>query len=342
MKRLVVLALLVVPNLSLAQAPAQPRPANQPATSSPLYWSVDIIINNYVRQISGYYQLTPQQEEFTKSLMSRRVKSFLVDHERDVRWMAAEIMDYQFKQQVPPPEIARIWGDRLKEMMPAIRAEIMDGNNQWRTILNDEQKTKHDRDLALMNKQFDNWMQMFNRWSRGELAPADLDMPGMVSRQTRTVRPSEDAWEYYVRVFTQTYSLDESQQQTAQSILREAKQQAAQYREAHKQELSALDAADQAAAQGAPKADPDELKRAQEETRQRLAKRREIEKPISEMFERLKNKLNDLPTSDQRRAHEARVSKLGAIARKGASQPAGLVTTRPATQQAASAEASSQ
>ncbi len=332
MKRCMVLTLLVIPAMAWAQNPPPNQTQNrQPTYSSPLNWSVDFILNNYVRQVSAYYKLTPEQEAFTRSLLADRVQSFLKDHEKDVRLMAAEIMDYKFKGQLPPPEIAKVWAQRGQQMLPAIRAEIMEGNAEWRKVLDEEQRRQHDRDLAGLEKQFDGWSRMLDRWSRGEIAPTDLDTPGMVSRQPRTLRPSEDAWEFFVRTFIQMYNLDESQQQTAQSVLRESKEQAQLYREAHKTEFAELDAADQAAVRSDVKKDPEELKKAQEEIRKRVDRRRELEKPISAIFERLKTRLNDLPTAEQRRAYNERYSKLENRAKRASTRPALAATSQPTT-----------
>jgi hypothetical protein len=315
-----VLGVLLVPAMAWAQN--QPAQNRQTTFNSPLNWSVDFILNNYVRQVSTYYKLTPEQESYTRGLLSERVHAFLKDHEKDVRLMAAEMMDYKFKGQLPPPEIAKVWAQRAQQMMPAIRAEIMEGNVKWRDILDEEQKKQHDRDIEGLERQFDGWNKMFDRWSRGEIAPTDLDTPGQLSRQPRTVRPSEDAWEFYVRTFIQMYNLDEGQQQTANSILRESKEQAVNYREGHKTEFAQLDAADQAVVRSDIKKDPEELKKVQEETRKRVERRRELEKPISEIFERLKGRLNDLPTAEQRRVYNERFSKLETRGRKTSSKPA--------------------
>lgn len=331
MRRMIFVALLLIsPSLTLAQLQAQ-KPAAPATPNSPLYWSVDLIINNYVKALGANYKLSPEQEEYTKGLMAQRVKRFLMDNEKDVRWMAAEMMDYKMKGQLPPPEIAKEWAGRVKQMLPAIREEILDGNAKWREILNDDQKKMHDRDIDALNKQFDSWGQMMDRWAQGNIAPSDFDAPGMISKQPKGVRSSEDAWEFYVRAFIQMYSLDDSQQQSAQSLLREAKEQAAHYREAHKGELSELDAADKAGSSAAIKQDPEERKRVQEEARHRMEFRRELEKPISEMFTRLKARLEELPTIEQRQGRQQRLAKLEAIGKRGTTRPAiTVLSSQPA------------
>ena len=86
------------------------------------------------------------------------------------------MMDYKLKGQLPPPEIAKVWAElAAKQMLPAIREEIMDGNMKWREILNDDQKKLHDNDLKALNQQFDQWGQMMDRWADGNIGPSDFD-----------------------------------------------------------------------------------------------------------------------------------------------------------------------
>ena len=333
------LALWVAPALSTAQAPA---PANNnaqqqnAAPNSPLYWSVETILNTYVQQMTQYYHLTPAQQEYTKDLLAQRVKRFLHDYEKDVRWLAAEMWDYQLKREMPPAEIAKEWGLRAKPLMSAIRQEIIDGNMKWREILTDEQLKQHDRDLQLMNKQFDEWERKLDRWSKGDVQAADF--PGTLSQSPRTVRRSEDAWEYYVRNFVTMYNLDEGQRQTAYSILRTLREEAARYRDAHKEEYARIDAGETEASNTAKKSDPEEIKKAIERNSQRMTQRRDLDKPIAAMFVRLKTQLNEIPTAEQRQARDRQVARLESLSRRSATRPAGA-TSHPAS---APAQASSE
>lgn len=318
---------------SAAVATAQQNPANIPtdrqsSTTSPLYWGVDTIMENYLKQMTRYYNLTKEQEEYTRALMNKRVKQFLNDYEKDVRWLAAEMFDYQVRREMPPTEIAREWGSRGTPLLNAIRQQVFDGNEEWRKVLNEEQRRQHDRDLEQMRKEFDRLEEKFQRWSSGDIRATDF--PGAVSAQPRTVRRSEDAWQYYVRWFIQQYDLDEGQKQTAYSVLREMREEAVKYREAHKDEYARLEAAEAHVAASGPKTDPDELKRLKDENAKMAERRRELDRPISVgMFNRLKTHLEGIPTSDQRQAREGKLSRLAAMARRPATQPE-VVASQPA------------
>lgn len=314
---------------------AQSQQPQQLGGSSPLYWGVDQIMDNYIKQMTRYYNLTPEQEEYTRGLMSKRVKQFLSDYEKDVRWLAAEMFDYQMKKEMPPAEIAKEWGTRGRPLLNAIRQEVMSGNQEWRKVLNEAQLKQHDRDLELMEEEFNKLTDRFERWSHGDVQPTDF--PGAVSNQPRTVRRNEDAWQYYVRYFIQTYNLDEGQRQTAYSALRELQEEAKKYREAHKDRYAKLDAVEAQVAASGPKTDPEELKHLKEQNAKLAQQRRELDRPISEgMFNRLKNMLEAIPTSDQRLAREQKLAKLNSFQPPAAAtRPA--VVAPPTTQPTADA-----
>jgi len=298
------------------------------------------MIDIYVKRMGRHYNLTQQQEEYTRELLGQRVKQFLTDYEKDVRWLATEMWDYQAKGELPPPEIAKEWGLRAQALLPAIRQEIIDGNNKWHEILNDDQRRQHDRDMELMSKQFDRWQGMFDRWSKGEIQSSDFDPRGdsRVS-QPRGPSRSENSWEQYVKNFIAIYNLDSGQQQTALSVLRTLREEAARYRDAHKDEYSKLEAEEAAMAKAEPKTDHEDLKKSMDQARERMEHRRRLEKPIGEMFVRLKNQLERIPTGDQRRARQAAMDKLAAWSRRGSTKPA-VITSAPASTQPEAAEAS--
>jgi hypothetical protein len=324
------LSLLGPAALAQAQAQADQR---QQVTNSPLFWRVDWITEQYIQHMTRHYNLTKPQEDYTRELMNKRVKQFLNDHERDVRSLVAELYDYYAKREMPSPEIARELGTRAKPLLAAAREEIFDGNREWRKILNEEQQAKHDRDLQQMTQTFDTFEERIDRWSKGEVSPADFG--ARVNERPMTIRRNEDAWEFFVRNYIQMYNFDEGQRQTAYSILRELREEAARYREAHKAEFARLDAEDRALAASSPKDDPEELKRATEQTRLRTERRMELDRPISvDMFNQLRARLEQIPTADQREDRDRRMARLNALGRR----PVPMTGTQPAATQPAATQ----
>lgn len=340
MRRIVLFALcsslILSAGLPSAEAQEGQRSSRkpQPFEGSPLFWQVDTVMQYIAGGITRQYNLDAVQEDYTRKLLTQRVKRFLQDHERETRTLFAEYMAYQVGGQLPPPEVAQEFARRARPMMAAIHKEIMDGNEKWREILNDEQRKLHDRDLQHIDRAFEEHDRRFERWSRGEVEPADF--PSMLSQQPRRIMRSEDAWEYYVNRFIQDYRLEPGQQESAQSVLRTLREEATVYRDAHKADFDQLDARYQEIFASAPKTDPEELEKAKTMRKDLDRRRQVLEKPISvDMFERLKRQLQAIPREDQRREFEKREQRLKATAEEAREAFAARVATRPALTQPA-------
>ena len=247
-----------------------------------------------------------------------------------MRALFSEYMAYQTSGQLPPPEAAKEFARRARPMLAAIHKEIVDGNMTWRKILNEEQRKRHDRDLESIDKEFNQYDEQFTRWSRGQIEPEDFH--GTVSDHPLRVMNFEDTWAYYVRRFIEDYRLDQGQQETAQSILRQLRKEAADYREAHKSEFDELDAKYQGLIVVDPKTDPEQAERIKQERHKLDAQRERLARSISvSMFNRLKQKLQTIPRADQRQAYEQRRARLQQVAARARSAYEARVTgSRPA------------
>ena len=328
---LVLLSLLSQLWVVSAYGQADRKKAN-PYGGSPLEWGIDPIIELNVRHMTRHYNLTSEQEDYTRQLMTLRVKRFLKDYEQDVRGMWNEYWYYQKNREVPSAEVAKDWAARGRPLVSAIRKEIFDGNMQWRRILNDEQRKKHDKDLKVMGEQFDKFDQRMERWRKGQVDPADV---GKVSGSVFKITNFEDAWEFRVRSFIQEYNLDEGQRQTAYSILRELREEAASYREQRKQEFADIEASYGELTGADPQADEADREKARQK-RQQLDKRRtKLEHHLKVvLWKQLMDRLKQIPTAAQlqaRKGHEGRLGDMAGVKKTagGTTKPAG--TTQPAS-----------
>jgi hypothetical protein len=310
---------------SLAQ---QNQPGNsQGSDNNPMGWQVDSLMKHAVNQIARQYNLDEKQQEYTQKLMTQRVKGFLQSNERDLRILFAEWWDYQLGGQTPPPEAAKDFARRAAPLFAAMHAEIVDGNLKWREILNEDQRKLHDRDLEGIDKAFEQYDKQFQRWAKGDFQPGDFG--SRVSSEPRPIMKSEDAWQYYVRHFIQDYRLDEGQQQTAYSALRRMREEAAAYRDAHKQDFAELEAKYNELAGAAPKTDAEELEKAKRARKELDGRRERLEREIStSMFERLKKELDGIPRDDQRKSFEQRLANLKEVEKKA--RAAYVARTQPA------------
>lgn len=281
---------------------------------TPLFWRADWVMDYYATQITRYYNLNKEQEDYTRKLLSQRVKSFLQDHEREARGLMAEYMEYQLSQELPDAKTAKEFANRAGPLAHSIRKEILEGNMKWREILDDQQKAKHDQDLRQMTMFFDNLELGLERWKQGRVQPTDV--PGRVGPSPITLGAKvEDTWEYWVKQFIQLYKLDDGQQQTAFSILRELKDEAARYRETNKDKFSDLETATKAITQRESKTDPEELAKYQQETAQVNKRREELNAPLNAMFTQLRSRVEAIPTVDQRKNRQAEIDRMKMMSR---------------------------
>ena len=301
-----IMALVILLIIGMAQAQeADGKKKGGLFSDSPLTWTIEPILNQYVGMVTRHYNLNEDQENYTRKLLGQRVKGFLGEHEKDARSLLDEYWYYQRSGQLPTPEAAKDWAIRSEPLMAAMRKEIIDGNMAWREVLDEKQRKQHDKDLKIMHQQFDRFDGQMKRWREGKVLPSDI--PGVQAKRTaiRTTRRFEDIWEYRVRSFIQAYKLDVGQQQTAQSILREMKDEAARYREKHKDQFDRIEAELGKLSKSDPKQTAEEIEAAVK-TRITLQERlADLHRPIQQdMWNELLRRLERIPTDDQRRVME--------------------------------------
>ena len=317
------LVLVLTVGAAQAQNTQQPTPANvNQSLGSMGLWDADIMMEQATINISRRYNLNPEQEEYTRQLLRKRTKEFLAVHEDDLREMLKELFMQQLSGKQPTPEQVRSWGERARPLLEASKKAILDGNMEWRDILNDEQKKIHDIDLNLMDRNFGLLESRFERWQQGEFRPDDW----MANPQAGASRPQptatnppqpvesgnpDDYWAIYVKKFIKDYQLDEAQRNSALAVLKDVREKATRFREKTQADRDAAQAELQRLIR--EKAPPGDI-------REWSRKRRDLDKPISELFEELKSRLAMIPTEAQKER----------VADDWISRP---LTTRPASQE---------
>lgn len=324
-KTILVVSCIALPGL------AQNRPGNV-FSGSPLGWDIDPIMELYVSSISRHYNLDESQRRYTQALLTRRVKGFLQDYEKDVRDVMAEFMNYQIGQRIPPPEVAKEFAQRAEPLIEAMKHEIYEGNRIWRQVLNEQQKQIHDRDLKQMDQFFENINKQLDNWSQGKVEPLNQTGRPTVSRP-QMLNP-EDAWDYYVNSFVYRYGLDQGQRETAFSILRELKDEARRLRETRAPDFERIENQRKELNEQLTKQDSANLvEQYQKKMLELNADKQKLEVPIRGLFDKLKARLETIPNADQRRAYNMRMADLKKFVeerRSSETQPA--AETQPASE----------
>lgn len=168
--------------LAVSQTWGQANPAPQgqkPDPNNPWsMWDIQQMIERATNEVTKRYNLKPEQTTFTRNLMATRVNAFLDKHEQKIREIFAEIFKYQLAGQDPPADKVQQWTNDINPMFDEAKVQIVEGNNEFREILSDDQKKIHDIDLKVMEQNFADAQKRLERWHEGGFDPAkDMGRP---------------------------------------------------------------------------------------------------------------------------------------------------------------------
>lgn len=288
-------------------------PTAQTHPNNPELWNTEQMMEDAVLQISRRYNLNKAQEEYTRLLLTNRVRAFLDVYESDIRELLRESIDLRMGLKPGSGEAFQRWAERAAPIYEAAQKAILEGNSEWGAILDEAQTKQHEADLSAMHSNFAQVTRMLDAWKSGQgpiavaaatkpptqgdqassggLGPG-ADQPQHQARVSDPVQPIvqqqvEDTWLAYVNRFIRTYKLDERQAISARDrIYKDVRDQATKYREKHKKDFAALDAAKASDKAGM---DPATLQKRQSD----------LERPLGDLFVTLDKRLKTLPDGKQ-------------------------------------------
>ena len=243
-----------------------PAPGSDPKTVDPATGNtsatIELIMDQAVENLARRYNLNDEQKRKTDEIMRRRVSQFLKDHENDVWPVIRDLLASQLGAKPPEsPEDVRRIGKAARPLAELAEKAILEGNDEWREYLSDDQRTQHDRDLADMFQQFEKVNRNLDTWAAGKPSADGIFPPPPVEdgRQRRPSKPAaglpQPAVESFkanvldtlVEGFIRDCNLDPGQIDAARSILNESKAKVLDFRDSNKGELDRLYSDEQAA-----------------------------------------------------------------------------------------------
>lgn len=170
-------AMLVL--FSTGFCPAQEkRPPNQGQTSyNAIVDNLDMIIDNYVKFLGRKYELTEDQYQYTLNLVRERAYGFLEKHEPEVRTALEKMFDVRAGGNIQPDELMD-WGKKVMPLYDEAKKVIIQSNTDWRSVLTDDQKRKHDADLKEMDNSFKITDEQMGRIVNGQMSVEEFRNPG--------------------------------------------------------------------------------------------------------------------------------------------------------------------
>lgn len=182
---------LLCVGLALACAPLSPVAAQEKEAVggySAVIDNIDLLIDNYARFLARKYDLTDEQDSFTRDLLRTRAYSFLDKHEHDLRGLVDRLFEVRTGAAMSPEELVE-WGSRVTPIYDEAKSLILAGNNDFRTVLNEQQQKIHDADLKQMDETFQTVDDQLHRIAKGEMTVEEFRNPMRKARPPRNTPP---------------------------------------------------------------------------------------------------------------------------------------------------------
>ncbi len=299
-------------------APASPVPTS-PADPSAGFWPTDAMVESVLRrwaaEAAERYDLRPDQQREVERRLVDRWTGFLEENRADIQPLLNEYIEARLAMEPPSADAVADWAARAMPVFQRLKGNVEEGEQEVHELLNADQRARFEQRRTQRQFGLQFVEGQLKRWSVGNFKEREWwDPPaGYRAQQRRRLaadaaddqpRADDDApvepparitnelaaWEQYVADFCDRYELDQAQRNAAESMLRELVDRARDHVYRHRERIAALEkkivtgsGADDAAFDG-------ELT--------------ELYGPLDAMFEELERRLQQLPTSAQRRRAE--------------------------------------
>ncbi|HWL91964.1 MAG TPA: hypothetical protein VNT79_00370 [Phycisphaerae bacterium] len=260
--------------------------------------------------------LSDEQRKLVADEMRQESMQLAMKHFRTMFPVVMEVAKTRLDKKPFTPEQVQKWSQHLRPVMDDALAALQRSTKKLESTLSDSQKAKLNQDMTALLRRHNDVQKMVDRWQAGQWNPTEWGLDHdpihavavanyrateakrnqlvLNAESAQTAAPAirtddESEWRKYVRWFVTYYKCDERQTSQAESILKNCEKEAADYLRSRDKELkkgeemaaAEQDAAKKAFLQG-------EVSR--------------LRKPISEIFERLKKRLeSQVLTSEQRK-----------------------------------------
>lgn len=148
---------------------------------------VDVLIENYASFLARKYDLTPEQDEYTRQLLHQKTDQFMDARGDELEVLVTRLFEVRGGAEMGQQELID-WGQQVAPLYEDAKAIIVSGNDEWRGILTPEQQRIHDADLVLMYESFDTTEAQLERIVSGEMSVEEFRHP----RRYRKVSTREE------------------------------------------------------------------------------------------------------------------------------------------------------
>ena len=142
--------------------------AEQPRQSYSRMLDIDSLLDNHARMLARRYNLNEEQDLFTQAFLREKANVFLDKHREELFDLIDRMVEVKAGGEISPQELIA-WGKRAQPLFEEAKSLIVEGNNDWRQILDENQRKTHDVDLQEMYGAFGTTEDQLQRIVSGQM-----------------------------------------------------------------------------------------------------------------------------------------------------------------------------
>lgn len=187
--------LIAVLGVAIWSTPTNSHAQEGGAGYSAILDNIDLLIDNYCRFVGRQYNLDEEQYAYTQQMLRDRAYKFLDRNDETLRRLVDRMFDVRTGGEMSQKDLVS-WGMAAKPLYDEAKALIIDGNVEWREILNEEQRRIHDEVLVQMYESFETTEAQLELIVSGQMTVEEFRNPRRAAQNARsraaagrTVRP---------------------------------------------------------------------------------------------------------------------------------------------------------
>ncbi|RMF75596.1 MAG: hypothetical protein D6744_13230 [Planctomycetota bacterium] len=361
---LAALSIAATPTFAQTAEDQPPRPPRATKIPDAGFWPTKVMIERFldriVDEMATVYEFDDEQVELTRAVFQERIPAWLSENRAEIQTLMNEFFEAQLDDEPPDVEQVAIWAQRVYPLIDEFEGVITETTDEMRDFLTEDQIAALEASMAAFHTGASLAKNKIRVWADGGFDPENEWIPPGREREERERaerermraemeaarqealaergdpiaaqrlaesdahdgdEPAEsqpaDEWTRYTLAFIERYRLNREQRQKAMQYLSVARESRDDYLRARGDELERVTQMLEAAA--------DEPSR-----RAALEAYEKLNAPIERRFQQLKDRLDTLPTREQRRqAAQRQAQQNEAEPASAASQPATEPDGRP-------------
>lgn len=298
-------------SLNSSPEPERPREGIWPTRKL-----MNLMLNRWSDELSAQFELTEKQRAEVRERVPRQWSQFLKDHRAEIQPLVNEYLEIHMEEEPPTADQVQDWAGRALPVFEEMRTQFEEGIGEFRRVIEPSQKAKFDAKALQLKLGLRVAGQQLQKWKDGEIDPKGFWTPpstrpsesrpeapwssanladSSAARPPAPPKPDKDtidseleSWDRFVADFASQHRFNLGQVTAAQSCLRELKERARDHRDHFRDEILALEK------------EIRNNKGTEAELADIKGKLVRLYGPVDAMFAELKNRVEQIATSDQR------------------------------------------